>query len=116
MAAQCSDDAIFSSILKSMGIQNYDPLVITALNEYARRYAGNLLTDAKDYAKHADRQVITEISDSIFDDEHLHIFWKKLRILSFLFCRTTILLSLINQATLESQIRLYPLSFLYIKS
>ena len=57
MANQLSDEAMFSSILKSMGIQNYDPLVITALNEYARRYAGNLLSDAKDYAKHADRQV-----------------------------------------------------------
>jgi histone H3/H4 len=52
-----SDDEIFTSIIHSMGIHNYDPLVITALNEYARRYAGSLLLDAKDYAEHADRPV-----------------------------------------------------------
>lgn len=55
--AQNSDDEIFTSIILSMGIHNYDPLVITALNEYARRYAGSLLLDANDYAEHADRQV-----------------------------------------------------------
>jgi histone H3/H4 len=55
--AQNSDDEIFTSIIQSMGIHNYDPLVITALNEYARRYAGSLLLDANDYAEHADRQV-----------------------------------------------------------
>ena len=59
MAAQPSDDVNFASILKSMGIQNYDSRVITALNEYARRYAGDLLSDAMDYAHHADRQVIS---------------------------------------------------------
>mmetsp|Transcript_31652 Transcript_31652/g.30169 ORF Transcript_31652/g.30169 Transcript_31652/m.30169 type:complete len:202 (+) Transcript_31652:182-787(+) len=65
------DDEIFTSIIQSMGIHNYDPLVITALNEYARRYAGSLLIDAKDYAEHADRpemeledmQIAVKLSD-----------------------------------------------------
>jgi hypothetical protein len=61
------DDEIFTSIIQSMGIHNYDPLVITALNEYARRYAGSLLIDAKDYAEHADRPV-SEINFSNFCD------------------------------------------------
>jgi histone H3/H4 len=57
MSAQHPDEAMFASILKSMGINNYDPLVTTALNEYARRYAGTLLLDAQDYAEHASRTV-----------------------------------------------------------
>lgn len=58
MSAQHPDEVMFASILKSMGINNYDPLVTTALNEYARRYAGTLLLDAQDYAEHASRTVI----------------------------------------------------------
>jgi histone H3/H4 len=58
MSAQHPDEAMFASILKSMGINNYDPLVTTALNEYARRYAGTLLLDAQDYAEHASRTVM----------------------------------------------------------
>jgi Transcription initiation factor IID, 31kD subunit len=57
MSTQNSDDAMFSSILKSMGITSYDRLVVTALNEYARRYGGTLLSDAQDYAEHAGRMV-----------------------------------------------------------
>ena len=57
MSTQNSDDAMFSSILKSMGITSYDRLVVTALNEYARRYGGALLSDAQDYAEHAGRMV-----------------------------------------------------------
>lgn len=59
MSAQHPDEVMFASILKSMGINNYDPLVTTALNEYARRYAGTLLLDAQDYAEHASRTVMT---------------------------------------------------------
>lgn len=77
--ALSSDDEIFTSIIQSMGIHNYDPLVIAALNEYARRYAGSLLLDAKDYAEHADRPVSTIIFDifvtfyvqEYYDDIHL---------------------------------------------
>ena len=48
---------MFVNVLRSMGIQNYDPLVTTALNEYARSYTASLLIDAKDYAAHANRSV-----------------------------------------------------------
>lgn len=57
MSTQNNDDAMFLSILKSMGITSYDRLVVTALNEYARRYGGALLSDAQDYAEHAGRLV-----------------------------------------------------------
>ena len=39
-------------MLTSMGVQRYDPLVVTALNEYAERLTGDLLCDARDYANH----------------------------------------------------------------
>jgi histone H3/H4 len=61
MSTQNSDDAMFSSILKSMGITSYDRLVVTALNEYARRYGGTLLSDAQDYAEHAGRMVSDDL-------------------------------------------------------
>lgn len=61
MSSQNSDDAMFSSILKSMGITSYDRLVVTALNEYARRYGGTLLSDAQDYAEHAGRMVSDDL-------------------------------------------------------
>ena len=48
---------MFVNVLRSMGIQNYDPLVTTALNEYARSYTASLLIDAKDFAAHANRSV-----------------------------------------------------------
>ena len=66
MSAQHPDEVMFASILKSMGINNYDPLVTTALNEYARRYAGTLLLDAQDYAEHASRTVMTLSLNKIF--------------------------------------------------
>lgn len=57
MSGTLSEEAIFASILESMGIGNYDPLVTTALSEYARRYAASLISDAKIYALHAGRSV-----------------------------------------------------------
>ena len=39
-------------VLHSMGVEKYDPHVVTALNEYAKRLAGDLLCDARDYANH----------------------------------------------------------------
>ena len=62
MSTQNNDDAMFLSILKSMGITSYDRLVVTALNEYARRYGGALLSDAQDYAEHAGRMVSANTS------------------------------------------------------
>jgi len=42
----------FESILKSMGVDKFDPLVLSALQEYSRRLGGDLLCDARDYANH----------------------------------------------------------------
>jgi len=42
----------FESILKSMGVEKFDPLVLSALQEYSKRLAGDLLCDARDYANH----------------------------------------------------------------
>ncbi len=36
------DDELFSKIIESMGIINYDPLVISALSEYSRSKFVNL--------------------------------------------------------------------------
>ena len=41
------------AILQSMGVENADPLVAFALQEYANRFASGLLCDSKDYANHA---------------------------------------------------------------
>ena len=57
MSVPQSEEAIFTSILESMGIDEYDPVVTTALSEYARRYASSLISDARDYAVHAGRTV-----------------------------------------------------------
>jgi transcription initiation factor TFIID subunit 9B len=57
-----SEIEIFESLLKSMGIDNYDPNVLTALAEYAHRFTKEILCDSKDYSNHAGRSEI-EISD-----------------------------------------------------
>ena len=44
---------MFESILKAMGIEQYDPQVVEALSEYTRRFTSEILCDAKDYATHA---------------------------------------------------------------
>lgn len=54
-----SSDAVFVEILASMGIKEYDTLVPVALNDYCRRFASELLCDAKDYASYANRAEIT---------------------------------------------------------
>lgn len=60
---------MFVNVLRSMGIQNYDPLVITALNEYARSYTASLLIDAKEYAAHANRTVsVLQFHENSSDD------------------------------------------------
>ena len=50
---------MFESIIESMNVTSYDPLVVAALGEYSHRYAIDLLSDAKDYAVHANRHEIT---------------------------------------------------------
>eukprot|EP00603_Paraphysomonas_imperforata_P013942 CAMPEP_0114460006 /NCGR_PEP_ID=MMETSP0104-20121206/5512_1 /TAXON_ID=37642 ORGANISM="Paraphysomonas imperforata, Strain PA2" /NCGR_SAMPLE_ID=MMETSP0104 /ASSEMBLY_ACC=CAM_ASM_000202 /LENGTH=180 /DNA_ID=CAMNT_0001632683 /DNA_START=103 /DNA_END=642 /DNA_ORIENTATION=+ len=45
-------------ILKSMGVTEYDPAVLVALEEYGRRIATDLLCDAKDFSVHASRKKI----------------------------------------------------------
>ena len=52
----------FESMLKMMGVDNYDTAVITALSEYTRRFASEILTDAKDYSQHAGHSEI-DIAD-----------------------------------------------------
>ena len=51
------------TILSSMGVDNYDPLVVTALKEYAHTFAGEILCDATDYARHRGKGEI-EIADA----------------------------------------------------
>ena len=51
------------TILKSMGVENAEPLVAVALQEYANRFASNLLCDSRDYATHAGHADI-EVSDA----------------------------------------------------
>jgi histone H3/H4 len=46
------EEAIFKSLLSTMDVEA-DALVVKALAEAARRYAGDLLISAKDYSKHA---------------------------------------------------------------
>jgi len=76
------DDAPFLRILESMGIDKYDPLVPTALNEYATRLASELLKDARDYAAHAGRSV---------GDSGIHmLFYFAIQNLSLLFIVSSI--------------------------
>lgn len=49
-------------ILTNMGIK-YDPLVVTALNDYATRIAGDILCDARDYANHRGAGPDLDVSD-----------------------------------------------------
>lgn len=52
-------DLAFVEIMASMGISDFDPLVPCALNDYCRRFATELLSDAKDYASYVNRPEIT---------------------------------------------------------
>jgi histone H3/H4 len=54
-----SGDLAFVEIMASMGISEFDPLVPCALNDYCRKFATELLGDAKDYASYVDRSEIT---------------------------------------------------------
>lgn len=51
------------NLLRSAGVDSADPLVATALQEYANRFASSLLCDAKDYANHAGHSDI-EVGDA----------------------------------------------------
>ena len=57
-----SNDGI-ESILASMGIESYDPLVVEALKEYAHMFAGEIICDATDYCRHRGKGEI-EVADA----------------------------------------------------
>lgn len=57
------EDLPFVDILSSMGIGEFDAMVPVALNEYASRFATELLNDARSYASHAQRKDI--VADDI---------------------------------------------------
>jgi hypothetical protein len=52
------------NLLESMGVHKYDPTIVTALNEYANRVAGDLLCDARDYANHRSAGPDIDVSDA----------------------------------------------------
>lgn len=56
-----SEKEVFEIIMKQADttLDHADPSVIAALGEYARRYASELLLDAKDYANHSGRHDIS---------------------------------------------------------
>lgn len=55
------EDAMFAALVKSMCVEQADPLVAKALAEYARRYVGELLISAKDYCnRRGEREKINE--------------------------------------------------------
>ena len=57
-----SEDESIQKLLASIGCVDYDPLVIAAISEYSRRYASELLCDAKDFATHCGREEV-DVSD-----------------------------------------------------
>lgn len=61
--AQAQQHAEIERILRSMGVDKFDPLVVSALQEYANRFASELVCDAKDYAAHAGHADV-EIADA----------------------------------------------------
>ncbi|XP_027124807.1 transcription initiation factor TFIID subunit 9 [Coffea eugenioides] len=52
------DAKIVKSLLKSMGVEDYEPRVIHQFLELWYRYAVDVLTDAQIYSDHADKSVI----------------------------------------------------------
>ncbi|XP_058057986.1 transcription initiation factor TFIID subunit 9 [Anopheles bellator] len=56
------DAQVVKSILKELGVQDYEPRVINQLLEFTYRYVTCILDDAKIYANHARKKVI-ELDD-----------------------------------------------------
>ena len=59
-----SEEEMFRSVLASMGMapDSYDPALPEAMSMYSRRFASELMCDAKDYSEHAARADI-EVDD-----------------------------------------------------
>lgn len=54
------DARAVDDLLRSMGIANYEPRVISQLLEFSHRYATHVLEDADDYRHHCDRETVEE--------------------------------------------------------
>lgn len=52
------DARIVEAILKSMGVDSYDPRVVNQLLELLYRYVSSVLLDAREYCEHADKTEI----------------------------------------------------------
>lgn len=52
------DARTIEAILKSMGVEEYDPRVVQQLLEFLYRYVTTILTDSRQFADHADKQQI----------------------------------------------------------
>lgn len=49
---------VMAAILRDLGIQDYDPGVLTQMLEFSYRYISNILEDAKMYSNHAKKRGI----------------------------------------------------------
>jgi transcription initiation factor TFIID subunit 9B len=58
--ARPRDALAIADILKSIGIEKYEPKVVNQLLEFMHRYVSETLIDAQDYALHAHRQKIEQ--------------------------------------------------------
>ncbi|CAH1781312.1 unnamed protein product [Owenia fusiformis] len=52
------DSQVMSSILKDMGVVDYEPRVITQMLEFTYKYVTDVLEDAKVYSNHANKKLI----------------------------------------------------------
>ena len=57
------DAKLIVLILKSMGVTQYDPAVVVQLLEFTHRYAVEILSDAMQYAAHAETKSTIDIAD-----------------------------------------------------
>ncbi|XP_015790995.1 transcription initiation factor TFIID subunit 9B [Tetranychus urticae] len=53
------DFGVITSILKEMGINEYEPKVVNQLLEFTYRYVTTVLEDARIYSQYADKKTIT---------------------------------------------------------
>ena len=57
------DAKLICLLLESLGVSEYDPLVVHQLLELGHRHMSDLLQDAQMYADHADRKDIVTVED-----------------------------------------------------
>eukprot|EP00741_Cyanophora_paradoxa_P025533 tig00000383_g24639.t1 len=53
---QPKDAQVMAQVLKTMGVESYDPKVVNQMLDFVYRYVSEVLTDARDYMDHAARQ------------------------------------------------------------